>query len=106
LFHLIHSLDLAIESDFESKMAQLISFLESYVRDHFKEEEDLMVSKSFKGYEHHKQEHEEFVSQVQVLRKLFEESNAKAHLIFRMRQFIDQLVLHVQTVDSEIRDIV
>jgi len=106
LFHLVFTLDKAIQKGDEDGVDAIIAFLEEYVVSHFKEEEDLMLKHNYPGYSYHKQAHETFCLQVQELRYNFNNNKPLTHVIFGIRRIIDSLTKHIQTVDIGIADIV
>jgi len=103
LFHLDSLLDTALQSGKIEPIHEIIEFLEHYVVDHFKEEEDLMKENNYKGYDHHKHEHEAFKAIVTQLRKKFSDNFPLAHVIFQIRRILDDLVRHIKQVDIKIR---
>jgi hemerythrin len=106
LFQLVTSLDIAIRDQDMGKIEDIIVFLEHYVVDHFDAEEGIMKNAQFDGYDYHKAEHDMFEDMVYDMRRMFDTSPAKTHLIFAIRKFIDRLVIHIRTVDIRIADIV
>ncbi|RAP38164.1 hypothetical protein DID80_03085 [Candidatus Marinamargulisbacteria bacterium SCGC AAA071-K20] len=103
LFHLDSLLDNAVQSGQLKPVNDIIIFLEHYVIEHFQEEEDLMTQNDYKGYDHHKNEHEEFKIVVGQLRKRFDDNFPTAHVIFQTRRILDDLVRHIKRVDVGIR---
>ena len=57
LFDLTTMLDDAIISNNPKNLEKIVLFLEHYASDHFAEEEELMIKKNYKGFNHHKNEH-------------------------------------------------
>ena len=106
LFHLVTMLDKALQKGDEDGVDAIIVFLEHYVIDHFKEEEDLMLKHNYKGYAVHKQAHETFRTHVTELRENFNNNKPLTHVIFGIRRIIDSLTRHIQTIDIGIADIV
>lgn len=99
VFHLVSMLDQAIRSTDEAKIRDIILFLEGYVQDHFYEEEALMKTHHYKGLKAHEEEHKRFKGLVKQLRIILESDPSKAHLVFKIRQFIDELIRHIKNVD-------
>jgi hemerythrin len=96
-------LDKAIRSNQRSNLEPLIVFLEQYSNEHFKEEEDLMLSHDFSGYALHKAEHEMFASFVKECRLMYATNRPTAHIIFLIRRIVDQLIRHIKTVDATMK---
>lgn len=105
LFQLASLLDSAIYERSADKINAIIIFLEGYVVTHFKEEEDLMKESDFSGYSEHKRDHERFKLRVAELRSIYNEGIKYAHLIFKVRLFLDDLIHHIKTVDIKIADL-
>ena len=99
VFHLVSLLDQAIRFDDLKRIVSIIEFLEHYVVDHFSDEESLMAKHKYKGLNAHHEEHERFKVLVSQLRAILESDPSKTHLIFRIRQFIDELIRHIKNVD-------
>ncbi len=106
MFHLTSLLDEALQTQSIDKIEAIISFLEHYVVAHFEEEEALMRDHQYAYYVHHKSEHEVFKAYVGELRNVFESGISKTHLIFKIRQLLDKLAIHIRTVDIGIAGIV
>ena len=106
LFALTTMLDKALFDNDESLLNDIIEFFEHYVEDHFKEEEDIMISADYKGYDHHYQEHQVFKELVKTLRTDYDNNKSRTHIIFDIRRIIDQLTTHIKTVDIGIKDII
>lgn len=105
LFHLVSTLDQAIQKGDENGVDEIIQFLENYVISHFNEEEALMLKHNYKGYASHKQAHETFRIQVIELRENFNNNKPLTHVIFGIRRIIDALTKHIKTVDIGIAEI-
>jgi len=103
LFQMTEMIDSTIRSTIcKDNLYTLICFLEDYTCDHFKEEEALMLEKNFSNIDFHRQEHAYFQARVEPLRAMYER-HEYAHAIFQIRQIIDKLVHHIQTVDIQLR---
>ena len=100
LFELDTLLDQAIQSNRLQGLLPVLEFLEHYVLDHFQEEEDLMDSHGYGESDYHKREHQQFKEIVSECRRLYNDGVNKAHLIFKIRLFIDTLMTHIKTVDT------
>lgn len=105
IFHLVSSLDAVIHTNRRENIESIIVFLESYMLEHFEEEEALMKAAGYADYEFHHREHEIFRLRVQELRKFYTNNAPNTHLVFNIRRFVDRLVDHILTVDSGIAGI-
>ena len=105
LFKIYSMLDDAIQSNTDNEVEKIVVFLEGYVLDNFIEEEKIMQEHKFSGINHHQTEHNFFRASVSNIRNDFNNSVFKAHLMFRIRQFVDKLIIHVLTVDIHIESL-
>ena len=105
LFTLTESLDKAIQSQSLEELDKLIKFLENEVFEHFKEEENIMENHNYGEILFHQEEHKQFRGQSESIRFLFHNGLSKTHLFFKIRHFIDRLLLHVRTVDIGIANL-
>lgn len=105
LFHLTTLLDQALFSHSRDQIQGVLEFLEEYTQYHFLEEESLMKSVSYLGYDRHKNEHELFKDMTQQIRVLFASNAPLAHCVFCLRKLIDRMMVHIQTVDIDIASI-
>jgi len=98
-------LDQAIASNKRRSLEPLISFLQHYAIDHFKEEESLMKHHNYIGLALHKAEHKKFTSLINDLSTMYISKKPTAHIIFFIRKILDQLVHHIKTVDSALMEL-
>lgn len=99
LFHLDSLLDQAIRTHCPSSLEKIITFLNHYVENHFKEEETLMKSIDYQHFERHKKEHDLFKEKVKKLTQKFNSNFPHTHIIFIIRKLIDDLVYHIKHID-------
>jgi len=106
LFKLTHMVDSALHSHSRDQLEQIVIFLEIYAKDHFSEEENLMQTYHHESYTFHKGEHDTFRFLITKIRDLFNSNSHLTHCVFNLRKLIDRLMIHIQTVDLGIADIV
>jgi len=99
IFHLVSTLDGVIRKNDRAGLGELISFLEHYVVEHFQEEESLMKKTRFKGFKEHYSDHIVFKARIASVRRMFDAGIHTTHVVYGIRQFVDQLMLHIQTID-------
>ena len=81
-----------------------ISFLKSYVVQHFKDEEAYALSIRFPGYEEHKQQHVNLAQEVFEYEKQLTKSNFSLHVIKRFMAFaLRWLMHHVAVEDGKLK---
>ena len=100
LFQMDSLLDQAIQSNRIASLEPIVSFLTEYVIAHFEEEETLMKEENYAEYDFHHQQHMVFKNTIFEIKKQYEEGINKAHVIFKVRRFIDSLMHHIKTVDT------
>lgn len=100
LYALTSQLDRALELHSIDEIESILCFLENYVEDHFLEEENYMEERKFHGLDYHRDEHAIFKTKVMVLRKRFDRKDSITHLVFQIRNIIDDLIDHILVIDS------
>ena len=105
LFKIANLLDQSIKTKDEKKALETIEFLEHYVIDHFKEEEDEMKKHHFEGLILHEMEHNTFRTKIIDIRTLYNTGTFKTHVLFKIRQFMDTLIKHILTVDVQLKSL-
>lgn len=85
-----------------SELRNLLEYLESYVIEHFKTEEDLMLSINFPGYASHVREHSNFRKSIERLMIEYKSRGADSYLAIdvdkQMRKWLEH---HIMKVDME-----
>ena len=71
-----------------------ITFLKSYVVQHFKDEEEYQLSIKYAGYEVHKQQHVNLAREVIEYEKLLAKSNFSLPVIKRFMAFVLRWLMH------------
>ncbi len=102
LFQLVAMLDRALTGNVREEIEKIVVFLEQYVEEHFLEEETVMLSKQYQGYDRHKEDHDIFKARVFSLRNDLDFGIPDMKLFFAIRMFIDKLVYHIKTIDKDI----
>ena len=74
VFELDTKLDTCIQNQNRQELEPIIEFLEHYTVDHFNDEESIMTTHQFHGYDEHKHAHEEFKKDVIKIRSLYNNS--------------------------------
>ena len=102
LFQFAKMLDHALIDQNLSKLQSIVDFLDNHIHQHFHEEELYMESIDYDMIDAHKKEHSHFKTQLNSLHNFINKSHSKAHLIFKMRKLFDDLLTHMNHVDSQI----
>jgi hemerythrin len=85
-----------------AEVSRLLTFLEQYVEEHFREEEALMGGAGYPGLAAHRALHGELEHGLAALRTSYDGSGASSLLAIRANQLIcDWLLLHVSRDDRE-----
>jgi hemerythrin len=87
----------------QTKIAETIQFLGSYVVRHFTDEERVMVQNRYPRYPEHKALHVRFVEDFGALVKEYERHGASTTLVLSLqRRVVDWLLHHISTEDRAI----
>lgn len=103
IFKLDSLLDAVIRSHSWDSIANIVSYIQDYIVTHFLEEEQLMQEHNYGDYVFHKAQHEYLSEKVLEIVGLFDQKNSMAHCMFKIRAFIDLLIMHIRKVDIHIR---
>ncbi len=103
VFEMIHLLDKAISKNIRSEFEPIIKFLEVHCLEHFEEEETIMKEKNFKYLTEHQRDHELFKKKIKSIRKMYSENIHTTHVAYSIRQLIDRLITHIQTIDAKMK---
>ena len=105
IFDLISQLDVAVSGHSRNQIEDVLIYLESYVVEHFEEEETLMKNHDFSGLSGHEAEHAIFKSMILEIRNEYNQDKLLAHLAYKLRRFVDTLISHIISTDVKIRDL-
>jgi hemerythrin len=84
-------------------IAELLEFLDSYTRQHFRDEETYMRSIGYPGYDDQKKLHEGFIAALGRLKNEYRESGGNLLVILNANQMVvDWLVKHISIEDKKI----
>jgi hemerythrin len=84
-----------------TEIGRTILFLEDYVNTHFAEEERNMIGSHYPGYPGHKEQHVQFTSNLNAIKRQLNEEGPGIHIIIQTnRTVIDWLRDHIRTVDK------
>lgn len=86
-------------------VGETLDFLESYVAEHFHDEENLQIESQFPGYEGHRQLHARFIKDIKDLKARFEKDGAGILLVIDVNKtIVGWLRDHIMKVDKEFAD--
>lgn len=106
VFDIVQKLDAAIIENDNQYIDKIIDFFNHYVKDHFGEEEDLMKGNNFEGLNEHQKEHEFFRRRFNEIYIMYEQKRHLTHLVFQIRQFLDNLIEHIIETDSQMAHLI
>jgi len=87
----------------KAKVESLIKFLEDYILSHFGEEERFMIKHSYPEFAAHRALHEEFKSQLAVLKKQIETEGVGVHTVISTNQLVvNWFIHHIRKVDTKL----
>tara|TARA_A100001015_G_C15029452_1_gene732347 strand:+ start:2288 stop:2683 length:396 start_codon:yes stop_codon:yes gene_type:complete len=97
---LLHSY---IQTHDKSFLDEIIDFLNDHMEPHFKEEESIMKKHQFQDYDYHSAQHDIFIKKIHDIISIYKnQPDFGTHIIFKLRQLIDQLIIHIQQVDIKL----
>lgn len=84
-------------------IAQMLGFLDTYTKQHFRDEEAYMVKIGYPGIEAQKTEHKNFIAALTKLTKEYETSGGNIAVIINANQMvIEWLNKHISGLDKQI----
>lgn len=87
----------------KEKIGELLSFLDSYTKQHFKDEEAYMKSINYPGLAEQEKAHQAFVSELTKLKGEFDKSGGNICVIINANQMVvDWLTKHISGMDKKI----
>lgn len=96
-------LDACKEGKGTEVVANVINFLENYVKTHFATEERFMLEFNYPEYNFHKIQHEHFIKKTQDLKSAFEKDGPSLSFTINVSStVVNWLVNHIRTVDREL----
>lgn len=93
--------NLIAEGKGHDAISKVLSNLIKYYQIHFKREEDEMQRIGYEGYAEHKREHEDFIREVNLLKKNFD-NGATLNPMFIARMLNDWLRNHIVKTDTQL----
>ena len=89
------------------EVMKVLLFLDSYIRSHFSEEEELQVRFNYPGYPAHREQHTKFIKTAEQLERRFRDEGATISLVIETNQaMVNWLVQHISRVDREFAEFV
>lgn len=85
----------------KQEVQHLVEFLEFYVSEHFKDEEELQRTSSYPEYSAHINEHKKFMLDLESLKSKIETEQDKNHLLELTELLTQWLVEHIGKVDKQ-----
>jgi len=87
----------------KEEVTETIVFLKKYVREHFCDEEELMINHNFPGYAEQRKEHNQFIKDFLALEGEFEAKGANSHFVVQAQLFLSSwLINHINKSDKAI----
>ena len=87
----------------KEEAGEILKFLENYVVEHFKTEEEIQKESGFPEYEAHKKAHDGFIQSFTELKKAFAEEGATLSFVVKINKIVvDWLIQHVTQADKRL----
>jgi len=88
-----------------NEILETLRYLETYVKNHFADEEKIQIQSKYPKYQQHKQAHNEFIKSVDKLFEKFNKEGVVLSLIIDVNKTIlDLFVKHIINVDKQFAD--
>jgi hemerythrin len=103
LFRRIDNLTLSLyDGEGRTELKTLLGFLDSYVIEHFRTEEEYMQKSSFPGFEKHREKHQAFIELLSKIKQEFEKKGGGSYLAIRVEKEIRKWwEVHILKLDME-----
>ena len=86
-----------------AELVGLMTFLDDYVEQHFRDEEAIQSLNNFPGYDDHKKEHEYFVAKLQALKDEINTEGVSVHHVMETNSLLLKwLIQHISKKDLEL----
>ena len=88
------------EGDPARSVDEILDFLDEYVKTHFHTEEELMLRHGYMAYQFHKDQHTEFLGNLEFLKKQAHRKHKSADMVLQINQMlIDWVRNHILNID-------
>lgn len=95
-------LDSCQQAKARDRVEALFDFLDSYIKDHFRQEELLMAQQNYPLLTEHRAAHHSYIEQLGELRRNLVEQGASSALVIHTNQMLlDWIVRHIKNADLE-----
>ncbi|MBI5644147.1 MAG: hemerythrin family protein [Deltaproteobacteria bacterium] len=82
----------------------LFSFLDNYVREHFRNEETAMDKHKYPDSAGHKGQHKKFIDNIKFIKDEFQKENAHKNIIEARKLLADWFFEHIAKIDKKLGD--
>jgi hemerythrin len=84
-------------------IGELLDFLEDYTKKHFADEENYMLSIHYPGFTEQKKAHDNFISQLAILKNDYKTSGGNLLVILNANQMVSNwLIKHISQMDKKL----
>lgn len=88
------------EGNRNEEIAKAIAFLEKYVIEHFRTEEDLMLAFKYPYLEHHKNQHKQFIENLIKIKSQFKNQGTSSYFVLNIQNILVKwLIEHINNLD-------
>ncbi len=103
LIDIINSMLLACaKGEGRASLEKTVDFLLQYIDKHFKDEEDLQIKANYPYYKEHKDYHENFKKQFNILAQKLKKEGATIPILAEVNISLSKLITHIKTADKKI----
>ena len=87
----------------KEEVYKLLLFLGDYVKTHFAMEEELQKRSGYPHYQAHKEQHEGFIKELEILEQQFKMEGATLSLVIQTNQsIVNWLINHINVKDKDL----
>lgn len=106
LFRRFNALMTAInQGDGAEQVLEVLNFLDDYTKNHFRDEEQLMVEYRYSHLEYHRQEHAQFCRDLEKLKnRIIAEGFTRQNVLLTSRTMLRWLIQHICTTDKALAE--
>ncbi len=108
--HLIDLINRTLEAsnngEGKAVLLQTVTDLDEYVKTHFAHEEELQIKYNYPHYEMHKKWHTYYISEIEKMKRAFEENGENEILLNELNRKAGEIVTHIRTLDRKLAEFI
>ena len=98
-----HLITTCNEGKGKEEVGNIIEFMDDYIKNHLKSEENYMNEHSYADFNDHKAEHNQFIEEFNGIKREFEIEGSSSFLALQINQkIVNWLIIHVCRTDKKL----